>query len=62
MLVEDKDAYSDSVEMTKLFLEDRVEHINKLVKPNLERGVYVISDRYRMSTDAYQSTQGLNLS
>jgi len=42
------------------FIADRVEHSNKLIRPNLNNGVFVICDRYRMSTEAYQSTQGMN--
>ena len=59
-LADDKDAYSDAERMTKLYIDDRIEHSNKLISPNLDNGVFVICDRYRMSTEAYQSTQGMN--
>jgi dTMP kinase len=37
-----------------LYLADRVEHINKVIKPSLEKGTVVISDRFSDSTIAYQ--------
>ncbi|MGC8764958.1 MAG: dTMP kinase [Brevinematia bacterium] len=37
-----------------LFLADRKEHIEKLIKPSLQNGKIVISDRYFYSTLAYQ--------
>lgn len=37
-----------------LFLADRNQHINEVIKPALERGAVVICDRYYHSTYAYQ--------
>ncbi len=37
-----------------LFLADRKEHIERLIKPNLEKNKIVISDRYFYSTLSYQ--------
>lgn len=37
-----------------LYLADRVEHVNKLVKPSLEKDKVVISDRFSDSTITYQ--------
>jgi len=37
-----------------LFAADRVEHVEKLIKPSLAQGKIVISDRYIDSTIAYQ--------
>jgi len=42
-----------------LFTADRAEHLEKIVKPALEKGKVVISERYYYSTLAYQSSQGL---
>jgi dTMP kinase len=39
---------------TLLFLADRKEHIEQVIKPYLKKGYYVISDRYYLSTLAYQ--------
>ena len=38
-----------------LFLADRAEHVNKIIRPNLEAGNNVICERYNDSTLAYQS-------
>jgi len=51
---------SDSVEkienLTELFLysADRIQHVESFIKPNLDNGVWVISDRFTASTLAYQ--------
>lgn len=60
-LVEDKDTYSNGLKMAELYVQDRLKHAHELIGPNLERGVLVLSDRYSMSTCAYQSTQGVDL-
>lgn len=40
----------------------RVEHVERVIRPALERGAWVISDRFLDSTRAYQGlTQGLGL-
>lgn len=44
-----------------LFAADRVNHINKTVKPALSAGKVVISDRYYLSSYAYQQEAGSSL-
>ncbi|WP_456321735.1 dTMP kinase [Palaeococcus sp. (in: euryarchaeotes)] len=44
-----------------LFAADRAEHVHKLIKPSLEQGKVVISDRYFYSSLAYQWARGLDL-
>ncbi|AJC71064.1 thymidylate kinase [Thermococcus guaymasensis DSM 11113] len=44
-----------------LFAADRAEHVHKLIKPSLESGKVVISDRYFYSSLAYQWARGLDL-
>ena len=41
--------------MALLFAADRLDHISREVAPALERGATVVSDRYDLSTLAYQS-------
>lgn len=41
-----------------LFAADRAEHVDKLIKPSLEAGKVVISDRYFYSSLAYQWARG----
>ena len=48
-------------QLTNLFVQDRKEHIQDLIKPALERNVIVISDRYKYSTIAYQAAQGQDI-
>ena len=38
-----------------LFAADRIDHLNKIIKPLLEKGFIIISDRYVHSSIAYQS-------
>jgi dTMP kinase len=42
-----------------LFAADRVEHVEKVIKPAMAEDRVVISDRYLESSIAYQSSQGL---
>ena len=58
-LEEEKDAFSSGLEIANLFVNDRVEHVKKLIVPNVRRGIFVLSDRYALSTIAYQSAQGV---
>ena len=53
-LLLDKDqSISPSVEML-LMMADRRDHVDNLINPNLDKGIWVISDRYLDSTIAYQ--------
>lgn len=45
-----------------LFLSDRAHHIDTMIKPALEKGVWVLCDRFTDSTIAYQGYgQGLDI-
>lgn len=41
-----------------LFAAARLDHVNQLIAPNLDRGHWVISDRFADSTRAYQGLTG----
>ena len=60
-LAEDEDAFADGGAMAALYVGDRAEHSRRLIEPNLQEGVFVLSDRYKMSTCAYQWAQGVEL-
>lgn len=45
-----------------LFAADRIEHYENEIKPNLERGISVITDRYLASSIVYQGSQGVPFS
>ncbi len=47
--------------LTELFVKDRFYHANKIIRPLLKKGIYVVCDRYYISTLAYQHTQGMDL-
>jgi len=50
-----------SVMEALLFAVDRVDHVEKGIKPALEEGKIVVSDRYVYSSLAYQGAAGLDL-
>jgi dTMP kinase len=45
-------------EELELFLKDRAEHVETLIRPRLAGGELVIVDRYYLSTAAYQGARG----
>ncbi len=59
-LAQDKDAYSDSYGMARLYIEDRIAH-SREIKARLDEGYFVLCERYKMSTCAYQWMQGASL-
>lgn len=46
--------------LAKLFVQDRKAH-QRLIRHHLQEGNYVVCDRYKYSTLAYQQAQGLSL-
>ena len=53
ILLDKKTSISPEVELL-LMMADRKNHIDNIVEPSLEKGVWVISDRYFDSSYAYQ--------
>jgi dTMP kinase len=47
-------------EELQAFLEDRKEHVRDVIRPGLQAGRVVITDRYYFSTVAYQGARGLD--
>ncbi len=44
----------------KAFIEDRKQHVAELIRPSLDAGGIVITDRYYFSTVAYQGARGFD--
>jgi len=44
-----------------LFAVDRVDHVERTIRPAIKEGKIVVSDRYLYSSLAYQGAMGLNL-
>ncbi len=61
ILREDDNPYEQAEKLTSLFLKDREQHIKEVIKPTLKNNSIVISDRYKLSTIIYQSTQGIQI-
>jgi len=61
-LERDKTVYSNPEQMAEILIENRAKHTQKLLRPNVDAGVVVLLSRYKMSTCAYQWTQGMHLS
>lgn len=61
ILQQDNDPLTHSEQLAKLFISDRKQHVKKMIIPGLKAGSYVICDRYKYSTIAYQSAQGLDM-
>ncbi len=54
----EKDPHKKAGEYYKLFLQDRKEHIEELIKPNIEKGKVVVCVRFKYSAIVYQQEQG----
>jgi dTMP kinase len=53
--------YSQAEKLAKLFTDDRRQHFEELILPNIINNVNIITDRFSFSTLAYQHTQGMKL-
>ncbi len=47
-------------EELRWFVEDRREHVAEVICPSLEAGQWVLTDRYYLSTVAYQGARGID--
>lgn len=54
-----RDGVSKEEEL-QLFIDDRKEHVAKLLSPSLQEGKIVLCDRYYLSTAAYQGAVGFD--
>lgn len=60
LLKEKVDPKTLADKMLELNFKDKVNHINNSIKPALDKGHYVLCDRYIYSSFAYQGLQGVD--
>jgi len=48
-------------DMQKLFIADRKQHLCNVIEPALQKGIWVVTDRYAFSNFAYGSAFGVDL-
>lgn len=56
-----KEIAIEPLELQKLYVKDREEHLKNKVIPALKRGEFVVSSRYAFSTFAYGYSDGLDV-
>lgn len=56
-----KHLFVNKDELLYLLIKDRKEHLENEILPNLRKGNYVVSDRYKYSTVCYQHLQGFDI-
>jgi dTMP kinase len=61
ILRSDSDPLSQAEKIADLFINDRKNQVNEIVNPFLDKGHFVLCDRFKLATFAYQSAQGLNM-
>lgn len=61
ILRQDDDPLTQADKLANLFIEDRKLHVQEVIIPSIEKGHFVVSDRYKLSTIAYQGAQGLSI-
>lgn len=59
VILEDNNPSSQAQKLADMFIQDRRNHVEEIIKPNVDKGLFVITDRYKFSTICYQSAQGL---
>ena len=56
-----KEIVIEPLELQKLYVQDRKEHLENKVMPALKEGKFVVSSRYAFSTFAYGYSDGLDV-
>jgi len=54
------DKFNDAAIQT-LFIADRIDHLDRLIMPLMEKGMTVITDRYMYSTMTYGAAHGIDM-
>ncbi len=61
MLREDDDPLTKSEKLAELFIDDRRMQAHEVIIPNISKGHFVVTDRYKLSTATYQAAQGMSM-
>ena len=61
ILREDDDALTQAEKLAELFIADRKKQAEEAIEPALGKGFFVVTDRYKLTTIAYQGAQGLDM-
>lgn len=61
LLKKDNNPLLNAKKLAQLFISDRKTHVKELIIPNLKMGNFVVCDRFKFSTIAYQSAQGIKM-
>lgn len=56
-----KEVSMESLELQKLYVQDRAEHLENQIIPALKKGQFVVSSRYTFSTIAYGAGEGVDI-
>jgi dTMP kinase len=56
-----RDLFQPAQWFSQVFVQDRKAHVAEVIEPALRAGVHVLSDRFSLSTLAYQTAQGVPL-
>ncbi|PIN85383.1 MAG: dTMP kinase [Candidatus Diapherotrites archaeon CG11_big_fil_rev_8_21_14_0_20_37_9] len=59
LLSTDVDPKVNAMQFLDLYVADRKEHIEKVLKPAIDSGKIILCDRYKYSTFTYQQIQGI---
>jgi len=61
ILREDDDALTQAEKLAELFIADRKKQAEEAIEPALGKGFFVVTDRYKLTTIAYQGAQGVDM-
>lgn len=61
MIKGETDPLAKAEKLADLFIKDRTLQAEEIVIPNLKKDLFVLTDRFKLSTIAYQAAQGLDM-
>lgn len=61
ILREDNDPMTKADILADMYIDDRILQVEEVITPNLKKGHFVVTDRYKLSTITYQGAQGIDM-